>query len=113
MLPKGAQKGHLGGIAAAGNQHPTAARDVVPCIKYVPAVFKKHLKPDGEIYGRFAQGTPASIELMMQMAQGRDSAAGIKTNVFLAKRSTTQYRLSFSKLRRPVDKYRFFMAESE
>lgn len=41
----------------------------------------------------------ASIELIMQMVQERDSAMGVKTNVFLAKRSTTQYRLSFSKLR--------------
>ena len=56
MLPKGAQKGHIGGIAAAGNQHSTAARDVVPYIKYVPAVFEKHFEPGGEIHGRFAQG---------------------------------------------------------
>jgi hypothetical protein len=46
-----------------------------------------------------AEATPASIELVMQMAQDRDSATGVKTNVFLAKRSTTQYRLSFSRLR--------------
>ena len=58
MLPEGAQKGHIGGIAAAGNQHPAAARDVVPCIKYVPAVFKKHLKPGGEIHGRIGLKEP-------------------------------------------------------
>lgn len=46
-----------------------------------------------------AEATPASIELVMQMAQERDSVLGVKTNVFLAKRSSTQYRLSFSKLR--------------
>jgi len=46
-----------------------------------------------------AEATPASIELVMQMAQERDSLLGVKTNVFLAKRSKTQYRLSFSKLR--------------
>jgi hypothetical protein len=46
-----------------------------------------------------AEATPASIELVMQMAQDRDSVTGVKTNVFLAKRSTTQYRLSFSRLR--------------
>ena len=58
MLPKGAQKGHIGGIAAAGNQHPAAARDVVAGIKYVPAVFEKHLKPGRKIYGRIGLKEP-------------------------------------------------------
>ena len=58
MLPKGAQKGHICSIAAAGNQHPAAALDVVPCIKYVPAVFEKHLKPGGDIYGRIGLKEP-------------------------------------------------------
>lgn len=46
-----------------------------------------------------AEATPASIELVMQMAQERDSIMGVKANVFLAKRSTTEYHLGFSKLR--------------
>lgn len=46
-----------------------------------------------------AEATPASIEQVMQIVQERDSLMGVKTNVFLAKRSTTQYRLGFSKLR--------------
>ena len=46
-----------------------------------------------------AEATPASIEMVMQLADERDSLMSIKTNIFLAKRSTTQYRLSFSRLR--------------
>lgn len=45
-----------------------------------------------------AEATPASIELVMQIVQERDYEFGVKTNVFLAKRSTAKYRLSFSKL---------------
>ncbi len=45
-----------------------------------------------------AEATPASIELAIKMARERDSAMGVRTNVFLAKRSTTQYRLTFSRL---------------
>jgi hypothetical protein len=46
-----------------------------------------------------SEATPASIELVMQMAQERDSVLGVKTHVFLAERSRTQYRLSFSRIR--------------
>jgi hypothetical protein len=46
-----------------------------------------------------AEATRASVEQIMQLTQERDSAMGVKTNVFLAARSTTQYRLSFSRLR--------------
>ena len=43
-------------LKAAGNQYPAAARNGVACIKYVPAVFEKHLQPGGEIHGYLASG---------------------------------------------------------
>ena len=43
-------------LAAAGNQHPAAARNSVVCIKYMPAVLEKHLQPGGELHGYLAQG---------------------------------------------------------
>ena len=46
-----------------------------------------------------AEATPQSIQLVMQMAHERDSLLGVKTNVFQAKRSETQYCLSFTKLK--------------
>ena len=46
-----------------------------------------------------AEATHESIKLVMQMVQEKESATGVKTNVFLGKRSTTQYCLSFTKLR--------------
>ena len=75
MLPEGAQEGHIGGIAAAGNQHPAGARDVVPCIEDMPAVFEKHLKPGGEIHGRLAYGDAGVAEVAGAVAGGDIEAA--------------------------------------
>ena len=74
MLAERAQERHIGGVAAAGDQHPAAAGDVVAGIKHVPAIPQKGLKPGGEIDRGFAHGNPRVAEVAGAVT-GRDVEA--------------------------------------
>ena len=63
VLSEGKQERHIGGIATTGDQHPTAAGEVVAGIEDVPAIGQKGLEPGGEINGGFAYGNAGVTEV--------------------------------------------------
>ena len=58
---KGAADGHIGGIAAPGDQHSADTRQVVASIEGVPMTPQVGLKPGGEIHRGWGGGMPISL----------------------------------------------------